>query len=375
MLEALAWLHEQCTVVYHNALYDREVLALAGMRAAAFRPFPHFFDTMHLAYQSDPNLKRLSLKALSETVLGRPMIHISELFLGLGTKPKKNAPVTMEQLPAETAFVYTASDACNTRALFDWYWSLKDGLNPFHGRIPLQLDHKLIETVRSTNRNGLPINLRFAQLAGLDALARAERFHDLIMEIAGHNFNINSQPQLSRLLFDEMQVPLPPNAVRGKNGTYSTEKDILEALNKQYEIPVLRYIVQFRKFQYSARVYARLLANAWVDDYLPVARGGVNFKLTNAPTGRFSSDSQKGIKRVVVRSMKSGGLKYELDKGAGTVGVNVQAIAKATKRKRGVKRIKRLAGWRRDAVSLQALYGISAFDKLVAKASEPNKSS
>src|SRR4029078_9469552 len=70
---------------------------------------------------------------------------------------------------------------------------------------------------------------------------RSEQIH----EIAGEAFNINSPPQLSKILFDKLQLPaLKRNA---KTRTAATAVDVLEELALAHELP--RLILEWRALQ------------------------------------------------------------------------------------------------------------------------------
>ena len=72
---------------YHNAGYDFEVEGLNGV--TEFRPYPYYIDTQVCDYIHDPNAKTHGLKACAHRYLGRRMIEIAELFVGLGGIKKK----------------------------------------------------------------------------------------------------------------------------------------------------------------------------------------------------------------------------------------------------------------------------------------------
>ena len=101
VLEFLQKLVDNFLLIIHNAQYDLEILALAGVRT---RGFPWFLDTMVLHFLQDVNVKRHGLKAISEQLLGRRMIEISQLFTEMGVKSKIH--INFDRLPCNSAFIY-----------------------------------------------------------------------------------------------------------------------------------------------------------------------------------------------------------------------------------------------------------------------------
>ena len=87
-----------------------------------------------------------------------------------------------------------------------------------------------------------------------------------IHSLSGAEFNINSPQQLSKVLFEQLKLPVPRKYGKGK--VYSTAVDVLEELAENHEVP--RKVLEFRQLS--------KLKNTYVDA-LP--------KLVNQRTGRI----------------------------------------------------------------------------------------
>lgn len=323
-------------VVYHNAQYDKEVLALNGV---APRPFPFFLDTQLLHFLTDVNSKRHGLKVISAEMLGRKMLEISELFTELGVKTKQH--INFDHLPYVNAYVYACSDAINTFALVVQFMQVPAANNVFTQQpVPLMIDHKVVDVVRNMYRPGFPVNLDFAIQSCKDILWRLKVLERKAHEFVGTPFDIQSPQQISVLLFDTLKLPVLESMERGKptknypQGLYSTAADVLEALYEKHpDIPILKYIVEYRQLAQSLNnVFLKLVTNSYVDAYLPYTRSQAQYSLTVIPTGRLSSASNDGREGVICNITDKGNVTYHYHKGSWACGFNTQGVPKPDKK-------------------------------------------
>ncbi len=108
----------------------------------------------------------------------------------------------------------------------------------------------------------------------------AELAH-LIQEDAGHEFNVNSTPQLRTVLFDELGLTPQKKTKTG----YSTDAASLERLLGQH--PIIEHLLRYREVEKLRSTYGEgLLAEVAADD-----RIHATFNQTVARTGRLSSDA------------------------------------------------------------------------------------
>ena len=115
-----------------------------------------------------------------------------------------------------------------------------------------------------------------------------------IYELAGEPFNINSPQQLSKILFDKLQLPTLKRNV--KTRTASTAVDVLEELALAHDLP--RLILEWRALQKLKGTYI---------DALPVlvnpetGRVHTCFNQAVAATGRLSS-SDPNLQNIPIRT-------------------------------------------------------------------------
>ena len=110
--------------------------------------------------------------------------------------------------------------------------------------------------------------------------------------LAGEEFNVNSPPQLQRILFE--QLKLPPGK-KTKTG-YSTDMSVLENLAVEHELPKL--ILEYRHFAKMKSTYVDALPQL-----LNAETGRLHTSLnqTIAETGRLSS-SNPNLQNIPIRT-------------------------------------------------------------------------
>lgn len=361
ILEFLNQIHQEFAIIYHNAQYDREGLALNGVKG--LRPWPYFFDTMLLDFMQDVNDKTHGLKAKSVKILNRQMIKIEDLFNSYieGTDSKKISKkdiILFDKLPAINATVYGASDALSTFGLFKHYAAKSSEENSFVIQpIPVSVDHKMVDVFRNMYRPGLPVNLDYFILASKDVLFRMEILRKNMYKLVGEKFDIGSPKQLSAILFDKFNLPVLDDMKKGKNGCYSTKEEVLDKLYEKYpDYDILKFVVTYRKLQSSlSKVFFKCIANSFVDARLPYTKVQLSFSTVVIPTGRCSSNCGKNSQkdRVVVKEAKTK-ITYNYKKEAGWLaGFNAQGLPNDVYITAKAKRIKRLpdeAGFDLDSV-------------------------
>jgi DNA polymerase-1 len=115
-----------------------------------------------------------------------------------------------------------------------------------------------------------------------------------IFAIAGEPFNINSPPQLSRILFEKLQLPALKRNV--KTRTASTAVEVLEELALSHELP--RLILEWRALQKLKGTYIDALPQLVNPE---TGRVHTSFNQAVAATGRLSS-SDPNLQNIPIRT-------------------------------------------------------------------------
>jgi DNA polymerase-1 len=112
-----------------------------------------------------------------------------------------------------------------------------------------------------------------------------------VHELAGHEFNVNSTPQLRQVLYDE--IGLRPGK-KTKTG-YSTDAQTLESLRGVH--PIIEALLSYREVEKLRSTYGESLLAEVADD----GRIHASFGQTVARTGRISSD-RPNLHNIPVRT-------------------------------------------------------------------------
>jgi len=121
--------------------------------------------------------------------------------------------------------------------------------------------------------------------------SEVNRLRQQIYEDAGHEFNINSPPQLRDILFGELA--LSPSK-KTKTG-YSTDASSLEKLVGQH--PIIEHLLGYREVEKLRSTYG----DGLLAEVAPDGRIHATFNQTVARTGRLSSDAPN-LHNIPVRS-------------------------------------------------------------------------
>ena len=124
-----------------------------------------------------------------------------------------------------------------------------------------------------------------------ELVADTKRHEAEIHRLAGHEFNVNSTPQLRTVLFDELG--LTPGR-KTKTG-YSTDAQTLESLRDVH--PIVEALLSYREVEKLRSTYGESLLAEVAED----GRIHASFRQTVARTGRLSSE-RPNLHNIPVRS-------------------------------------------------------------------------
>jgi DNA polymerase I len=156
------------------------------------------------------------------------------------------------------------------------------------------IDLPLIRVLARMETTGVRIDRE--QLGHLSVRMEEEigRLSAEIYELCGKPFNINSPQQLSKVLFEDLNLPSPVKYGKGK--AVSTAADVLETLAEEH--PIARRVLEYRQLAKLKGTYVDALP-ALVD---PVSqRLHTTFNQTGAATGRLSS-SNPNLQNIPIRT-------------------------------------------------------------------------
>jgi DNA polymerase-1 len=272
--------------IAHNAKYDAIVLAQHGLDVT-----PISIDTMIGEALVRPDVARgkLGLKSQAFIRLGIRMTEI-EALIGKGKDQ-----ITMDKVSIDRAAPYAAADADMTLRLAEL---IRADIAAQHlEKLFYEVEMPLVPVLAAMEQAGVLIDVEM--LARLSAQV-GETLADLttqIYQIVGHELNINSTQQLSKVLFEELHLPTQ-GLRKTASGFYSTAVDVLDALREQDKTGMIEALLQYRELEKLRSTYL---------DALPIlvnprtGRIHTSYNQTGVVTGRLSS-SDPNLQNIPIRA-------------------------------------------------------------------------
>lgn len=143
-----------------------------------------------------------------------------------------------------------------------------------------QIDMPTIEVLSNMQWNGMYVDEEELSEFGKELTQKLERITQIIYEMAGEEFNINSTKQLGEILFEKMKLPV----IKKTKSGYSTDVDVLEKLKR--EDPIIEQILEYRQLMKLNSTYVEGLKQ-----YINPKTKRIHsfFHQTITATGRISS--------------------------------------------------------------------------------------
>lgn len=270
---------ETISKVAQNGKYDLLVLEREQIRLA-----PLTFDTMIASYVLDPGRRSHGLDTLALEFLGHRTIAYEEVC-GRG-----KTAIGFDQVPIARATAYSCEDVDVTGRLAAMF---EEQLQQLKLKELFEtIEMPLVPVLATMERTGIRIDLEaFSKLRGELARERSG-VEERIYRAAGEEFNINSNAQLRRILFEKLGLPVLKKTASGP----STDAAVLERLSDEgHELPTL--IMEYRELAKLQSTYIDALP-ALVNPR--TGRLHTSFNQTVAATGRLSS-SDPNLQNIPIR--------------------------------------------------------------------------
>jgi DNA polymerase-1 len=267
--------------VGQNIKYDMVVLRNHGIQLAGL-----FVDTMVAHYLVEPDQRNHSLDFLSESYLHHKPVSYA-MLAGTGKKQ-----VTLDQVPLEQVAYYAAEDADIPLRL---YTTLVQQLEDMELLTLFQeVEMPLIAVLAELEYNGISINVELLKTMSVRFAARIEELTSEIFTAAEQEFNIDSPKQLSKVLFEDMGLPVIKKTKTG----ISTDASVLAELSRMGVSDLPPLILEYRQVTKLKRTYVDALP-----ELLNTITGKVHsaFKQDVAATGRLSS-TDPNLQNIPIRT-------------------------------------------------------------------------
>ena len=267
--------------VGHDLKFDAVVLERHGVVLRGIET-----DTMLASYLLDATRSSHPLEELTLEHAGYKALR-EEDVCGRGARA-----IPFAQVPADTALDFAGERADLALQLSGTLRGLlrQEDLEQVYTGLELPLIPVLVSIERAGIRvDGAALGAQ-SQHVEQELAGRSAQ----IFEMAGEEFNINSPQQLSKILFDKLQLPaLKRNA---KTKTASTAVEVLEELALVHDLP--RLILEWRALQKLKGTYIDALPQLVNPD---TGRVHTCFNQAVAATGRLSS-SDPNLQNIPIRT-------------------------------------------------------------------------
>jgi DNA polymerase-1 len=243
------------------------------------------FDTMVASYVLNPGRRSHDLPSLAGDLLSLSVPTRAEVT-GTG---RSAVPMVEISVDAGVQLVARGADAS---------LRLRDRFEPqledqSLAELFRTIEMPLVPVLSRMERRGIGIDAEFFARMSRKLEAELALIQDEIHKMAGREFNLNSNPQLREVLFDELELPV---LKRTKTGP-STDAGVLEELAAMgHDVP--RLLIEYRQLEKLRSTYV---------DALPklvnpkTGRIHTSFNQAVAATGRLSS-SDPNLQNIPIRT-------------------------------------------------------------------------
>ncbi len=241
------------------------------------------FDTCIASYLLDSERSH-DLGRLSQSELGTSPAARTDL---LGKGARKRAPADLTAAEGAALAAGGAAAARDLAGPFRSELATRNLEELFSG-----VEMPLLQVLRLMEETGVVLDTAFlgdmSERMGRSIAGFEQRAH----EAAGEPFNLNSPPQLAKILFEKLGLR---KARRTKTG-YSTDSDVLEELAGDHPLPGI--VLEYRQIMKLKSTYVDALPRLVHPD---TGRLHTSFNQTVAATGRLSS-SNPNLQNIPIRT-------------------------------------------------------------------------
>ena len=182
---------------------------------------------------------------------------------------------------------YACDEAYTIYKLYE-YW--QNNLDEPEQKLVNEIEMPLTVILAKMEHTGVAIDVNYLKELSDYMTEKLAELEDLIYQLAGESFNINSPKQVAEVLFDKLELKTK------KKKSRSTSAEVLEELAQEYEI--CEYILEHRKFSKLKSTYT---------DSLPTliskrdGRIHTTYNQALTVTGRLSS-SNPNLQNIPIRT-------------------------------------------------------------------------
>jgi len=265
----------------HNIKFDIRVMTSQGIDVAGVA-----FDTMIASYLLSPGTHQHNLDAVVFSELGFEKINKEDL-LGKGRDK-----ISFSQVKTEKLSLYSCEDADFTNRLVR---KLKKRLvEQKLDKLFNNIEMPLVKVLAAIEDNGILLNKKLLAQMSIKMSKKIKILVNKIHKIAEEKFNISSTQQLSKILFEKLDIPTI-DIKKTKTGL-STAADELNKIKDLH--PIIRLIQEYRELTKLTSTYVDALPELLNKK---TKRIHTSFNQTVAATGRLSS-TEPNLQNIPIRT-------------------------------------------------------------------------
>ncbi len=175
-----------------------------------------------------------------------------------------------------------------------------------------KMEMPLIVSLMEIERNGMKLDVNELAKQSQEAQEILGKLEKDIYELAGQSFNIHSPKQLSKVLYEDLDLPKPKKTRTG----YSTNANYLEKI--AHEHPIIEKVIEYREYSKLQSSYLEALPKLILGD----GRIHTCLNQTVAATGRLSS-SNPNLQNIPVKTEHGRRIRKAFTVEAGNIFVSV----------------------------------------------------
>jgi len=263
----------------HGLKYDYRVLAENNVELQGIE-----FDTLLAGHLLDPEKRNYKLDRLAFSELGREMTPIEDLM-------GKDYETTLDKVDLEKLKDYSCEDAEITWLLYQQYLpdlEKRKLIKPFK-----EIELPLLVVLAKMEQKGIKIDQPYLEKIKDKVISELKATKDQIYTLAGEEFNIRSTQQLSKILFEKLDIP--SKGVRRTKTGVSTAAAELEKIRLRH--PIVEQLLLHRQLEKMRNTYVEPL----LEHADKQGRINTNYNQAVTATGRLSS-SEPNLQNIPARS-------------------------------------------------------------------------
>lgn len=242
------------------------------------------YDDISIMAHTYDSSDKLNLESLAQKYL-KQNIEKEEDFFGKGAKSKTFKDVSLELLSK-----YGLCYLNIIKSLYFYYQNeLKDAnLSSYQNE-----ELPLISVICQMEESGVKVNPAILQKQGIVLHKKVEDLKSKLFLLAGEEFNPNSPLQISRILYEKLNLPC---VIKTSKGAPSTSEEALSELALTYELP--RLLLEYREINKLLNTYVDKLSTQLDCE---TNRLHASFNQCGTVTGRLSS-SDPNLQNIPIRT-------------------------------------------------------------------------